>query len=150
MPGEIVRAAIHPSIGIARVGDSEEFFVAPQIDRPPSRASGFYHDRSGALKREAIEFRIYAYDSSDNVVAELTADNADIQWFAHLANHKAAWYKFRTALDLPSTSSSLMERRNPLYDVAKRNDLVIEPGERSVSGRISGGDPKHKFDTGRF
>lgn len=32
----IVRAAIHPAIGVARVGDSaDEFFLAPEVDAPP-------------------------------------------------------------------------------------------------------------------
>lgn len=34
----IVRAAVHPAIGVARVGDSaEEFFLAPEVDGAPHR-----------------------------------------------------------------------------------------------------------------
>ena len=72
-PGSIVRAAIHPAIGIARVGDSlEDYYFGPEVACPEPRPPGFYKDASGALKREAALFRIYGYDAAGRVVAELT------------------------------------------------------------------------------
>src|SRR5581483_2471268 len=56
----IVRAAIHPAIGVARVGDSQdEFFIGPEVSRPCIQPPGFYRDATGALKRQAARFRVY-------------------------------------------------------------------------------------------
>lgn len=54
----IVRAAaIHPSIGVARLGNSPEgYFFAPEVVDPPPESPGFYRDDNGALKRQAVEF----------------------------------------------------------------------------------------------
>ena len=69
---KIVRAAIHPAIGIARVGNSaEEFYYGPEVPEPLPRPPGFYKDGTGALKREAARFRVYGYDAAGNVVADL-------------------------------------------------------------------------------
>ncbi|QKV96531.1 hypothetical protein HUT19_36555 [Streptomyces sp. NA02950] len=52
MARDIVRIAIHPAIGIARVGNSTtEFFHGPELpDERPARP-GFYRDAQGAIKR---------------------------------------------------------------------------------------------------
>ena len=69
----IVSAAIHPSIGVARLGNSpEEYFLAPEVVDPPPQPPGFYRDGKGALKRQAVRFRIYGLNARGQVVAELT------------------------------------------------------------------------------
>src|SRR5690242_719705 len=98
----IVRAAIHPAIGVARVGNSaDDFFYGPEVIDPPSEKPGFYKDATGALKRQAARFRVYGYNAAGEVVAELTSATADIEWTVHVANKKAAWYQFQIALDIP-------------------------------------------------
>jgi hypothetical protein len=73
---------IHPSIGVARVGNSEEWYLAPETMagfpvpgsdgligglpiRPGTESepirSGDVRDSMGALKRQAARFRIYSY-----------------------------------------------------------------------------------------
>ncbi|MFC9502189.1 LodA/GoxA family CTQ-dependent oxidase [Streptomyces sp. NPDC057002] len=148
----IVRAAIHPAIGVARVGDSaDEFFLAPEVDAPPPLPSGSYKDATGALKRQAARFRLYGYNAAGEPVAELTADNADIRWTVHVANKKAAWYQFQLALDIPeATAAPATTPRNPKVPPAERGRLVIDPGPRSVSGRDRAGRPEYRFDTGCF
>jgi len=145
----IVRVAIHPSIGIARVGNSaDEFFIGPEVVDPPPKPSGFYRDKTGALKREAARFRLFGFDKDDKVVAELTADNSDIEWTVHVANKKAAWYQFQLALDIPEAESAPPTLlRNP--STADRSKLAIDPGPRRIGGRNTGG-PQYRFDTGRF
>jgi hypothetical protein len=72
----IVRAAIHPGIGIARVGDSPDaFFVGPEVLNPVPPPDG-YRDREGFLKRQAARFRIFGYDVQNRPVKELTCDDA--------------------------------------------------------------------------
>ncbi|RNF83386.1 hypothetical protein EER27_12525 [Lysobacter psychrotolerans] len=129
----IVRAAIHPAIGIARVGNSEAFYIGPQVADPPPRAPGSYRDASGALKREAVEFRIYGYNSAGEVVRELTSDWANIAWTVHVANSKAACYQWQIAMDIPEAANTVLPRRNA--KVAARNTLVIDAGKQSIAGR---------------
>src|SRR5262245_38179797 len=112
--GPIVRAAIHPSIGIARVGNSRhEYYFGPEIPGGLPIAPDGYKDAHGAMKRQAARFRIFGLDANGRVVRELTADDATIQWTVHLANQKASWYQFETALDIPEAVPSA--RRNAAY-----------------------------------
>jgi hypothetical protein len=85
------------------------------------------------MKRQAARFRIFGLDAQGRVVRELTADDAAIQWTVHLANKKAAWYQFETALDLPEAVPT--SRRNAAYQGAARDALVIDSGPRRVLGR---------------
>jgi hypothetical protein len=136
----IVRAAIHPAIGIARIGDSgTEYYIGPQVTEPTPASPGFYRDIAGALKREAALLHIYGYNAAGEMVRELTADNADIVWTAHLANRKADWYQFQLALDISDAAGQSMQRRNPDVPLAERHRLAIDPGPRNISGKsISG------------
>jgi hypothetical protein len=55
----IVRAAIYPAIGIARVGNSEnEFFLAPEVNEPLPEPPGFYRDRlaPSSVRRRGFVF----------------------------------------------------------------------------------------------
>ncbi len=151
----IVRAAIHPAIGIARVGNSKhEYFLAPEVTDPLPRDPGFYKERddTGALKRQAARFRVYGYDAQGNVVRELTAADADLRWTVHVANQKAAWYQFQVALDIPEASDPSTPpsaRRNAGLTGDARRQLVIDPGPRTIAGRGQQG-PQYAFDTGTF
>src|SRR6185369_7590383 len=103
----VVRAAIHPSIGVARLGNSkDEYFLAPEIVDPPPEPPGFYRDPTGALKRQAVRFRMYGLNAQGQAVTELTQSNAEITWTVHLANKKAAWYQFQIALDIPEAQAA--------------------------------------------
>ena len=145
----IVRAAIHPAIGIARIGDSaNEFFIGPEIVDPVPETPEFYRDATGALKRQAARFRIYGSNAEGHIVSELTADNADIKWTVHLANKKAQWYQFQAALDIPEAATLSVPRRNA--SVKDRAMLAIDPGPRSIEGVSVSGGSQHTFDTGIF
>ncbi len=146
----IVKAAIHPSIGIARVGNSEkEFFIGPEVVDPPPHPPGFYRDGSGALKRQAARFRVYGLNAEGKVVAELVGPDVTVEWTVHLANKKSAWYQFQLALDIPEAASappSLL--RNAA--VGDRSQLVIDPGPRHIKGANQHRAARHIFDTGKF
>jgi hypothetical protein len=146
-PGPIVRAAIHPAIGVARVGNSPDaFFCGPQVVEPAPAPPGAYKDPAGALKRQAALFRVYGYDAQGRVVAELTAENAEIEWTVEVANQKASWYEFQIALDIPEAATAAPSAlRNAA--VGDRASLAITPGPRTVSGRGQSGPA---FDTGTF
>ncbi|WP_225827175.1 LodA/GoxA family CTQ-dependent oxidase [Streptomyces naphthomycinicus] len=148
----IVRAAIHPAIGVARVGDSAgEFFLAPETEDEPALPTGSYKDAAGALKRQAVRFRVYGCNAAGEPVAELTADNAEVRWTVHVANKKAAWYQFQLALDIPEAAQAEKSQlRNPKVTGEQRAGLVIDPGPRSVRGRDRADLPELRFDTGTF
>jgi hypothetical protein len=148
----IVRAAIHPAIGVARVGNSTDgFYLAPEVDHPAALPAGSMKDASGALKREAARFRIYGYDATGRAVCELTAADAEIEWTVHVANRKAAWYEFQMALDISEASepdavpSAL--RNADVKAVDRERRLVIDPGPRTIRGRDQVGPA---FDSGTF
>src|SRR5262249_51333744 len=142
----VVRYAVHPAIGVARVGNSAgEFYFGQEVPGPLIEPPGGLRDASGALKRQAARFRIYGYDSNGTVVREITAAEAEITWTVHLANQKAAWYGFIVALDVPGATPTA--RRNPLVSGTDRGALSIDPGPRSVTGANAAAVA---FDTGTF
>jgi hypothetical protein len=138
----IVRAAIHPGIGVARVGNSPDgFYIGPEVMEPPPLSPGALRDATGALKREAARFRVYGYNAAGEVVKELTAADASIEWTVTLANKKAAWYQFQIALDIPEASNPTMaEPSLPRNATVKdRESLAIMPGARSICGTRQSG-----------
>ncbi|SFG08378.1 hypothetical protein SAMN05518865_10859 [Duganella sp. CF458] len=151
---EVVYAKIHPSVGIARVGNSKQedgFYIGPQVVNPEPKPANFYRDDTGALKREVAEFRIYGYDGQGQVVCELDMrDGIEIEWTVELANHKAAWYNFEVALDIPDAATATPStRRNAKVPVVERSSLSITPGPRSISEPSGSGD-RYRFDSGSF
>ncbi|WP_322405264.1 LodA/GoxA family CTQ-dependent oxidase [Massilia luteola] len=151
---QIAYAKIHPSVGIARVGNSSKedgFYVGPQVVDPLPRPENFYRDGTGALKREVAEFRIYGYDAQGRVLCELAMqDGVDIEWTVELANHKAAWYNFELALDIPEAATAPPStRRNANVPFPERGTLSIQPGPRSIDAPGAAG-PAYHFDGGSF
>ena len=71
---------------------------------------GLFKDNEGRVKRQAVRFRIYAYDSNDDVVKELTSDDGSIVWQVHLTNRKSASNRFEGFFNPPSS-----EKRNSRY-----------------------------------
>ena len=139
----IVYAKIHPSIGIARVGNSRQpdgFYIGPQVVDPAPLPAQNYRDSTGALKREVAQFRIYGYDGAGRVVRELCMEaDTEICWTVELANHKAAWYNFELALDIPEAATApASTRRNA--SVKERSSLAIRPGPRSIDVPGAQGD----------
>jgi hypothetical protein len=117
------------------------------VTDPRPEPPGFYRDSTGALKRQAVRFRVYGLNAAGRPVAELTADNAEIRWNVHLANKKSAWYQFQIALDIPEAGSAPTSWLRNLT-IADRNRLVIDPGARHISGRTGGA--RLRFDAGTF
>ena len=145
---DIVSCVIHPGIGIARVGNSpDEFVVGPEVPGVAPPEGEAYKDAQGRVKRQAARFRLYGLDASGTPVAELTPADADITWTVHLANKKAAWYAFRRALDIDAAQGLQVPRRNAGTTGPDRDQLVIDPGPRSVSGANA---DAVTFDTGTF
>ncbi len=84
---------IHPSIGIARVGDSQladGFFLAPEPGAAPPAS---YRDQNGNLLKQAARFRVFQCERDANNkltdAQELTPGGASIEWRVTVANRKA-------------------------------------------------------------
>lgn len=142
----IVKAAIYPPIGVARMGDSpDEYFIGPEVPEPIAQEKGYYRDTKGRLKRQAARFRVYGLNALGEPVRELTTENAEITWGLEMVNQKSAWYQFQLALDIPEAKMappSLLRNAN----VADRSKLVIKGGEVELTGA----NAKRKTCAGKF
>jgi hypothetical protein len=161
---KIERIAIHPAIGIARIGNSPDgWFLGPEVAGPLPVPEGGFKDAEGRIKRQAARFRLYGLDADGQVLGEVTAADAEIAWTVHLANSKAAWYEFDIAFDLPNAKGlppapgydapepATSSHRNG--DITDRSQLTIDPGPRTVSGagaNADGTDAAARFDGGTF
>ncbi|HEX8138520.1 MAG TPA: LodA/GoxA family CTQ-dependent oxidase [Pyrinomonadaceae bacterium] len=146
----IVRYVIYPGIGIARVGNSpEEYFIGPESPGQAPQADGRFKDSEGRIKRQAARFRIYGLNEAGEAVREITADEAEITWRVHVANRKAAWYQFQNAMDLGPKFAQVTTLRNSTITGVTRQQLVIDPGPRTIFGRNTQG-PEYLFDGGLF
>ena len=114
---------IYPGIGIARIGNSNQYFIGPES--PYKTSVGPFKD-GGKIKKQAARFRIYEFEvdefGRETIVGEIV-ESADtrISWGVHLVNRKAASRTVPEDTGIP---------RNPGYDQEK---LVIE-GRDAIEG----------------
>ncbi|MFM7213039.1 MAG: LodA/GoxA family CTQ-dependent oxidase [Actinomycetota bacterium] len=138
----VARVAIHPAVGFARVGNSQEaFYFGPEV--PGMAPRGPFKDPQGAMAKQAARFRIYGYDNQGRVLGEITAADAEITWSVNVANAKPIWYDPAEAFDVPNPPDC--RRRNP--EVIDRRTLVAHAAPRTVKG--AGAEPR-PLDGGTF
>lgn len=149
MSEKIKSIRIHPGIGLARLGNSDEFYIGPEApgivvdpggSGGPGPNGGTYRDGSARLKRQAQRFRVYGYDADGKVVAELSSDSdlvKSIQWRVHVRNMKAANYAFQGAYLFDPD-----KLRNPSIQPGKkpseRDKLIIDPGVHTIASGQKG------------
>jgi hypothetical protein len=142
------RYRIHPSIGIARIGDAaaDEFFLGPEQPNLLGGAgiSGIGqtvppYKVGGKIRRQAQRFRIFEYTEKGGVWTmsrEITADLKDVvelTWTVHLSNRKASFFEFNGLAGSPLLPTQpAMVRRNAA--VTDRRTLQIDPLPRSIKG----------------
>lgn len=146
---------IHPSIGIARVGNSPDgFFIGPEIPGAGTTPVGGYKDKGDMergipprIKRQAARFRIFAYDDKHQLIGEITSADAEITWTVHLVNSKAEGDNF---IGLSGEELEIGDRKPRAdwrnRDIDDRKSLIIDPGPRTVSAP----GQKASFDGGKF
>ncbi|MES0151777.1 LodA/GoxA family CTQ-dependent oxidase [Mesorhizobium sp. M0012] len=134
---------IHPSIGVARVGNSpSEYFIGPEIPgREPAPVGGFKDRGDPSLgvpprvKRQGARFRVFAYDRSHKPIGEVTGEHAEIVWVVHLVNSKAEGDRFA---GLKGEELPIGERRPREFwrnrDITDRDSLIVDPGPRELHG----------------
>lgn len=134
---------VHPAIGVARVGDSREHYLAPEAagalpinpDGRPFTAADF-RDREGRVRCQGARFEVYRYDPENlrdpgTPVRPGRDGVARVRWTVHLANKKAAWYEFIPGADGYAPDHPL--RNAAVSDpAARRRRLIIDPGPRTV------------------
>jgi hypothetical protein len=89
LPQGTARLKIHPAIGFARVSTSPNSYVFGDPHPQETYKSG------KLIKRQAVQFRIFAYDANNVGLAELTpaslaANGLRAVWHARVANRKTA------------------------------------------------------------
>ncbi|HEX9511190.1 MAG TPA: LodA/GoxA family CTQ-dependent oxidase [Puia sp.] len=152
---------IHPSIGIARVGNSDgEFYIEPartgglpaECDSNGNETirSGApvpvtkFKDKDGKVRRQGSKFRIFKVEGDKE--KEITLGSPDVEaitWEVHIANKKAAWYGFselqgNTLYSTPTFDNSYSGQHIDLRNKKQttgRQKLIIDPGPRSISGK---------------
>lgn len=129
---------IHPSIGIARVGDSQlanGFFLAPE---PGAAQPASFRDQNGNLLKQAARFRVFKCerDAQNRLTSaeEVTLAGASIEWRVTVANRKACG-----PLLLGNG-----QRNGALSD--DDPNLAIKPTPRTLN--VAGG--RAAFDDGKF
>ena len=135
--GKINSLRIFPAIGICRVGGSDKWFYAPEIPGLPPNDPDHFKDGTSLIKKQVQRFRIYAYDKDNHIIGEITADQAEITWGAHLANTKAAWYEFFNPLDNGNLAPPIPGgKRNPeiTSNAQREKELVVDAGLVEISG----------------
>ncbi|ADG20863.1 conserved hypothetical protein (plasmid) [Paraburkholderia atlantica] len=172
--GTKVTFEIYPSIGIARLGNSDSYFIGPEpgwdaahdmwVTRttfetetgvePPETFK--YRDDAGNLKRQAARFRIFkcTRDSEDVLQnAEEVRCGEQVQtirWTVQLRNRKGAAAQFESSSDADRTASNI-PLRNSDCKGDQRDSLVIDPGPRTLHVGIGmAGETRAVFDTGAF
>jgi hypothetical protein len=139
---------IHPAIGVARIGTSSQFYIAPEsggalpTDPQTGQPVTSFRDTDGNLLKQAQRFRVFAYDDTNpndpgTEVAAGSGGVAAIEWTVYLANKKACWFEFEQLTGsgmegdpgyIPGTTP-LRNSSNP-----DRQSLIIDPGPRTIGG----------------
>jgi DNA-binding beta-propeller fold protein YncE len=156
MATEKIRYKVHPSIGVARLGNSDDFYLSPlDIGARPiewdSRTNNEkfvagklqyvskFKDDKGQIKKQAARFKIYRYDNQNPKGKEVSIDDEfdKVVWTVHLANKKGAWYEFSEYDgDVLFKEHSYDEQNSAFRNQAvmdeQRKHLIIDPGARSL------------------
>lgn len=144
---DVAFLAIHPGIGVARMGNNKAadgFYIGPEVVAGPyfTDLPSLRDPKTGAINRQAARFRVYAYNAQKEVIGEVTAADAKIEWKVTVANRKADWFQFRAALDIPESNGRqdmILPRRNPLVTGNDRATLAITPKPQTISGASQSG-----------
>jgi L-lysine epsilon oxidase C-terminal domain/L-Lysine epsilon oxidase N-terminal len=101
---KVYKYRIHPSVGVARLGPSNETFDGPEAPNedfvPPLAGGRRYRDAAGNVRRQAAVFRVFEYEYPNTAEAakvagapsrirEITMNEAKITWTVEVANLKS-------------------------------------------------------------
>ncbi|MFG1205113.1 LodA/GoxA family CTQ-dependent oxidase [Xanthobacter aminoxidans] len=58
------------------------------------------------MAKQAVRFRLFAYDAQGRVVGKVTVREAEVSWTLTVANTKALWYGIDIPFDLPGAPAA--------------------------------------------
>lgn len=148
MPSPSARTyAIHPAIGVARLGNLEvdpenaaTYYLGPEAPYEVANDGGRYK-AGGRMKKQAQRFRIYEFENG-RATREITLAAEDVralEWTVHLANRKAALDP--DAKDCAVSTTGVprspdayrpASTRNRTIKGDARRNLAIDPGAQTV------------------
>jgi hypothetical protein len=134
---------IHPAIGVARVGNHPDaFFVGPEapgsagveITADGTETPIARYKEQGRVKRQAARFRVFRFQQDASgaleLIGEVTADEARIEWRVDLVNRKAA---------LDHSPGQFHPARPRNTGIADRDSLIIRnPQPVTIAGANRG------------
>jgi L-Lysine epsilon oxidase N-terminal/von Willebrand factor type A domain len=75
---------VHPGIGVARIGDSPEYFIGPEVPTAVVSPPGGFRDAECRIKRQAALFRIFEH-LADGTATEIVSNaTTTITWTVNL------------------------------------------------------------------
>ena len=128
----MTRYRVHPAIGVARVGDSPDYYLAPEtagglptIYSSASTNLDAFRDKDGKLLKQGVRFKVFRYDDANPDGVEVKAGQDGIKsiiWYAYPANKKAAWFQFQQQTGSAQGPYSSDSTPNPNAPYAFVND----------------------------
>lgn len=157
---------VHPAIGVARVGNSPEHYLAPERpgglpllpDGRPFTPADF-RDAEGRMRRQGARFTVFRYDEGGEgaegggpgVPVEPGRDGvARIEWTVHVANKKAVWYEFFVNAGQDGYAPDHPLRNAAVTDPAERVKLIVDPGPRTLTGPGQSAEFSRDADAGGY
>ncbi|MGB5708416.1 MAG: LodA/GoxA family CTQ-dependent oxidase [Arenicellales bacterium] len=137
---------VFPSIGISRVGNSDEFYIGPETTGGLPILSDAaekkfepkdFRDKVGKMRRQAARFRVFKCDPDGSAIEEVTAQTNNVRriiWTIHPANKKAVWYTFEPGNGQQGYASNHALRNQNVTDPLERQKMIIDPGPRILDG----------------
>lgn len=125
---------IHPAIGIARVSRNSDYFVFGQ---PPAE-----YKSNGLMKRQAVQFRVFAYGENHQGLGELTPAlmstlGVAAVWSASVANRKIAYVEGKPLSDTSSTILASASSDDPSGGYLVGNLAGFQEGAAIPMGQIT-------------
>lgn len=167
---------IHPAIGIARVGNSPDFYLAPETvgglpiacdssgattkdDKGNEKTTTEFKDGSNRVLKQAARFQIWVYDDKHPEGRELKIGDTinwggtsgkllDIEWTVWVANKKSVWYEFKQ-LEGEHGYAPDHPLRNADITGDARQYLITDPGSQTVFGKKKHGQVAAEFAEGQ-
>jgi hypothetical protein len=161
LPPKPPEYAIYPAIGVARVGDSDEYYFGPDTPirnlapvpftlpmKVVTTNSGKFRDSAGRIRRQAARFHVYKvtwrkYNDRtwvpDDPIEEVTAANGiELRWSVSVANRKS----FTAYADASSKRPPPLEQR---LEASARGQIGSVP--LTHKDLVAPSDSKRPFET---
>ncbi|WP_353572077.1 LodA/GoxA family CTQ-dependent oxidase [Candidatus Albibeggiatoa sp. nov. BB20] len=135
---------IHPAIGVARLANNEDYYEFFESEKKRKKGESFDYmsEQNGLhwMKRQAVQFKIFAYDDTGCEIGELTEAimsqlGLKATWTAHIANRKLNNRSNCETAVVEAIASASGEKEAPLKG---KNPLESNGREEIWLGSITG------------